>query len=344
MILLVLSIGSAVYVLVKTGQFATIEPKFTGHCVALNGIAGPEDILIHPSGNFAFISSDNRLASMAGKNEPGAIYFYDLKNQNVDPVNLTKNLDFDFHPLGISFFAEPDGTGTLFAVNRKSLSPAAVGNNNVVIFRWENQTLRYVKAVDVASSPNDIAAVGADQFYVTNDYEQRDGILADLQTIIPLPLSSVGFYDGGAYSEVITGLAFANGIAVSQAGDKVFVAETLSQRLGIYAVNAETKNLKLIDEIELNTAPDNISISSDNQLWIAAHPQLLSLYGHRGDPGKLAPSQILRLTRGVADQFVVEQVLLDAGDLLSGASVAAAIGERVLIGAAFENKFLDCSL
>lgn len=344
MILLVLSIGSAVYVLVKTGQFATIEPKFTGHCVALNGMAGPEDILIHPSGDFAFISSDNRRASMAGNDVPGAIYFYDLKNQNADPVNLTKGLNFDFHPLGISFFSEEDGSGTLFVVNRRSLSPVAVGTNNVVIFRWENQTLRYVKAVEVANSPNDIAAVGADQFYVTNDYEKRDGLLADLQTIVPLPLSSVGFYDGGSYREVISGLAFANGIAVSKTGDKIYVAETLGQKLSVYAVNAETHNLKRIDEIELDSAPDNISISADNQIWIAAHPQLLSLYGHRGDSGKLAPSQILRLTRGVANQFVVEQVLLDAGDLMSGASVAAAIGERVLIGAAFENKFLDCSL
>jgi hypothetical protein len=40
----------------------------------------------------------------------------------------------------------------------------------------------------------------------------------------------------------------------------------------------------------------------------------------------------------------VEEVYLDRGEEISASSVAAVRGNRLLIGAIFESKFLDCRM
>ena len=340
---IVLGVGAAVYVLVSTGQLDTLETHFTGHCVGIEGIAGPEDIIIHPSGNYAFISSTDRRAALRGEAKPGAIYLYDLQNPSVEPLNLTSSADVNFQPHGISFFATGVDQGILFVVNRPQEFSAKKTNKEVLLLNWKVNKTNAMKSVSVCISPNNIVAVGPDQFYVTNDFAYPDGIFADLQTILPLPVSTVGYFDGQRYRGVVEGLGFANGIALSPDGTQLFVTETLSKTLNIYNRDMETGALTLSEEIDLNTAPDNINIDQDGQIWLAAHPQLLSLYGHRGDAGKLSPSQILTLQRGAANQYVIKELLLDAGDLISGASVAAPIGDRFLIGGPYADKFLDCS-
>lgn len=340
---IVLGVGTAVYVLVSTGQLDTLETHFSGHCVGIEGIPGPEDIVIHPSGKYAFISSSDRRAALRGDVKPGAIYLYDLQNPSIAPLNITPGAGPDFQPSGLSFFATGADQGTLFVVNRTHEFPVSKTNQEVILFNWTVNKTNRIKSISVGISPNDIVAVGPETFYVTNDFAYPDGILADLQTILPLPVSTVGYFDGQRYREVIDGLGFANGIALSRDGTQLFVAETLSKKLNIYNRNFETGALTISEEIKLDTAPDNISVDKDGHIWLAAHPQLLSLYGHRGDAGKLSPSQVLTLERGVANQYVINELLLDAGDLMSGASVAAPVGDRFLMGGPYAAKFLDCS-
>jgi len=341
--LMVFAIGAAVYALYSAGQFKTITPMFNGHCVAIENIAGPEDIVLHPSGNYAFISSDNRRKTADGQPVAGAIFLYDLKKPSVEPINLTPEANIDFHPLGISYFQGNDGHGTLMVVNRQSVSPVVGNPNKIELYDWKNTTLIHRKTIEGALSPNDIAALSHETFYVTNDHGYLGNLLASLEAYVPLPVGVVSYYNGSAFKEVASGLHFANGISLSKDRKTVIISETLGQRLRVYLREEESNTLSLQQELDLGTGPDNISLDQNGDIWVASHPQLFSFLGHAADASKYAPSQVLRLTKGAAGQLVVGQILLDAGDLISGASVATPIGNRFLVGAVFENKFLDCS-
>jgi arylesterase/paraoxonase len=63
---------------------------------------------------------------------------------------------------------------------------------------------------------------------------------------------------------------------------------------------------------------------------------------HYRDRWTLSPSQVLQLTPQPGGGYDVEEVYLDDGDEISASSVAAVRGNRLLIGAIFESKFLDC--
>ena len=169
-------------------------------------------------------------------------------------------------------------------------------------------------------------------------------MLATLEKYLPLPVGTVSYYDGSTITPAAEGLHFANGVSLSRDKQTLFVTETVGQSLRVYSRDLSTNALTLKQEIALGTGPDNVSVDENGDIWIASHPQLLSYLGHAADSSKYAPSQVLRLTQGGAGQLVVNEILLDAGDLISAASVAAPIGNRMLIGAVFENKFLDCSL
>jgi arylesterase/paraoxonase len=343
MALLFGGVGVAVYVLVSTGQFDTFEVGFSGHCVGIEGIAGPEDIVIHRASELAFISSHNRRMEISDADQRGAIYLYDLKNPAVDPINLTPDAGPDFKPAGLSFFETGANEGILFVVSRANEVPVDEARGEVILYQWSGKSLTQIKAVKVGISPNNVVATGPEQFYVTNDFAYAEGILADFQKILPLPVSEVGYFDGADFRIVAEGLGFANGIATSKEGDLIYVAETLSRQISVFDRDVKSGNLTLREEIELDASPDNINIDQNGHIWLAGHPQLLSLYGHRGDRAKLSPSFLVTLERGAANQYVVKDLMRDAGDLISGASVVAPIGDRFLVGAPYENKILDCS-
>jgi arylesterase/paraoxonase len=102
--------------------------------------------------------------------------------------------------------------------------------------------------------------------------------------------------------------------------------------------------LKLETEIALDTGVDNIEIDANGDVWIGAHPQLLKFVGHAGDSSKLSPSQVLRIRQNLSGDYAAEEIYLSDGKELSGSSVAAALENRLLIGAVFESRFLDCRM
>ena len=58
---------------------------------------------------------------------------------------------------------------------------------------------------------------------------------------------------------------------------------------------------------------------------------------------QLSPSHISRLRADGHGGFVPETVYYNLGAEISGASVGASLGKRMLIGAIFEPKMLDCT-
>lgn len=198
-------------------------------------------------------------------------------------------------------------------------------------------------------SLNDVLAVGKDAFYVTNDSIARTPLGKRWELARAKDTAQVFYFDGREVRPVAEGLSFANGIAASPDGRAIYVSETMDRTLRIYdrdaGTGALTQRLGTEGLVWFGTGGDNIEVTPDGALWIAAHPKVLAFAAHRADPDKPAPSQILKIVPDTDGRGgTVDEVFLDKGEAISGASVAIAHEGRLLIGAPFDPKLLLCDL
>lgn len=322
------------------GEFQTIQPHFSGTCKAIEGPIGPEDITIHPAGAVAYIAAYDRKAVKAGGKGRGAIFAYDLKSDAAAPVNLTPDADEDFRPHGISLYAGQEGKDVLFVVNHQG------GAHRIDVFDLRDGVLihRETIASPLLVSPNDVAAVGPETFYVTNDHGFRLGWMQKTEDYLRLRRSNVLYYDGSEFIEVASGIGYANGINVSPDLRRIYVCALAERVLRVYGREPASGRLPLERSISLGTGADNVEVDPETgDLWIGAHPKLLTFVEYSKGRRPVAPSQVLRLRETEPGAFKVEEVFLDTGERISGSSVAAVRGARLLIGAAMDSKFLDCT-
>lgn len=322
------------------GESKTIQPHFSGTCKTIGGLSGPEDITIHPTEAVAYIAAYDRKAVRAGGKGRGAIFAYDLKSDAAAPVDLTPDADEDFRPHGISLFAGRDGKDVLFVVNHQG------GAHRIEVFDLRDGVLAHRESIasPLLVSPNDLAAVGPDTFYVTNDHGSRAEWTRKSEDYLRLRRSNVLYYDGSQFVEVASGIGYANGINVSPDRSRIYVCALTEGALRVYARDARSNRLTLQSVIPLGTGADNVEVDPETgDLWIGAHPKLLTFVKYSKGRRPVAPSQVLRLRETEPAKFDVEEVFLDTGEQISGSSVAAVRGARLLIGAVMDSKFLDCT-
>ncbi|MBN1210284.1 MAG: strictosidine synthase family protein [Myxococcaceae bacterium] len=340
--MLVLALGGLVLkTLWDAGQFKRIEPHFAGRCTSISGIPGVEDITFHPTLGYAYLSSDDRRAARAGRPIPGGIYRYDPEG-TAEPVLLTGSFSKDFHPHGLSLFVDPSGAQTLFVVNHPEAGGHAIERFEV---QADGQLLHRETIRDPALvSPNDLVAIDARRFYVTNDHHYPPGFMQKVEEYLQLAMSNVLFYDGQGFREVFTGGIYSNGINRSADGKTIYLAEVVGRAISIFDRDPNTHALHLRERIGLGSGPDNIEVDAQGRLWIGAHPKLLSFVAHSADEKKRAPSQVLRLSPSGASFQEPEEIFLDDGQKLSGAATAAVFGKRMLLGPVLDRRFLNCEL
>ena len=131
---------------------------------------------------------------------------------------------------------------------------------------------------------------------------------------------------------------------MSPDGRTIYVTATTSGEIRVYDRNAASGDLALRRTIPLKTGVDNIEVDRYGVLWIGAHPKLLTYLRYAGDPDRLSPSQVLRLTPEADGTFSVEEMYLNDGSALSGSSVAAVFQNIMLVGSVFDGKFLCCTV
>ncbi|MBI3770177.1 MAG: SMP-30/gluconolactonase/LRE family protein [Deltaproteobacteria bacterium] len=321
------------------GQFKTLTPHFDGTCTAVTGVVGAEDLTIHPRTGVVYLSAYDRRAVAAGGPANGAIYAYDLNTPSARPVKVSPDVGPDFRPHGISLYVAPDGTSTLFVVNH------AGGRNTIEVYDVGDTRLTHRTTLSdpLLVSPNDLLAVSPTQVYVTNDHRYAAGVLHTIEDYFRRPWANVVLWDGHTFREVAGGIRIANGINQSPDGKTVYVVSTIGQAVRVYDRDAASGGLTFRSEIPLDSGGDNVDVDADGTLWIGAHPQLLTLVRYMNGGTPRAPSQILHVTprSGGAE---VNEVYLDLGEQISGASVGAVRGKRLLIGPIADSKFLDCQM
>lgn len=330
--------GAALTTLASFNHFARIRPHFDGACVEVKGVSGPEDIQVAPGAGRAFVSSLDRRASRDAR---GAIYSVAVD----DPLDAdgwrdrTGGVPARFRPLGLSYYKNGE-TRRLFVVNEAG---PAVEIYDVAA----NGDLEHLKTVSELrlTSPNDVVATGAEQFYVSNDVAPgRSTLLGQLYFVARVASGKVFYFDGGAMSVAAEGLRFANGLALGKNGTRLYVGETAGRAVRFFDRDPATGVLSETGTQRVDAAVDNINVAFDGALWVGALPKPLLTPLLARDPAAEAPSAIFRLTDDGANGSAPTEVFLSTGADIAGATTAAVEGRKLLIGALYGDKYLNCDL
>lgn len=317
-------------------QFDEVKSSFAGSCQPVTGIPGPEDLQIDPATRTAFISSYDRRED-TGR---GGIYAISID----DPLSAewrdrTGGAPEEFEPLGLYFYRDAEYR-RLFVANgaTKSVELYDVLDNGDLVHRETFKERRL-------TSPNDVVAVGPRDFYVTNDFGAgRDSLLARVEFLTRARSGKLLQFNGMAWKLAAEDLRFANGVAASNDGRRIYVAETAGGALRIYDRDAANGHLTLSETVPMGVAIDNINVDRTGTLWIGAHPKPLILPLYAKNPSIKAPSLVIRYDDMPGVLGKPAEVYANDGAEISASTAAARLGSTLLIGALFEKKFLICQL
>jgi arylesterase/paraoxonase len=319
--------------LYAAGVFTTLAPHVDGQIeTTYTNTPGAEDMDIDYSKGLLFISSTDRWKQLQGEEVEGGVYLLQLDSGKV-PTKIPTTYTGKFRPHGISFLTH-ESTDYLFVVNHNDLG------NFVELFQFKNDTLFYQRSYSNESMccPNDVVGVSPTQFYVTNDHGTQKGVLRNVEDYLRVPLSYLLYFDGTKFSKAYEGLTYGNGVNISNDGSKLYLTHTTGRELLTFSRDTQTGTLKLLDKLNLKSGLDNISVDEDDNLWIASHPKMLKFVGHAKDATKKSPSQIFKLTPEANDGYLVKEVFLNEGEIISASSIGIHYKNQLLIGGVFESK------
>lgn len=347
-VLLVLGISLyAATVLPITGWFDRLEPRTPGQCVRLAGPIGAEDFAIDWDKRRAYISSADRRAVEQGQRPGGDIYLLDFSGNapKLTPLNVWR--DDGFFPHGLDLIAGWDGSRHLFAVNHG----ADGRDHSVEVFETnEDGSLRHARTINSSAftSPNDIAAVSPEQFYLTNDPFDAPALDRAL-SYLGLPTGNVVYYDGSTARPAAERLRFANGISRSPDGQWLLVSESFGRTITLFQRNPFTGQLVKQNIIDVPMAPDNLFVHPDGTTVVAGHPRPLAFLSYVKDPAnRRSPSLVMQLDpkalpfpaparRGLPLPY------MNDGSQFSAASVGFFDQQnRLFVGSVYERGILMC--
>lgn len=229
----------------------------------------------------------------------GAIWLIDPIGERTEHVQLKGMPQHgDFHPLGIEWDKD---TSRLFVINHQR------ERNTIEVFDLAlPDSMAYVSARHAftlehdsfTGAPNSIAIIpNENAFYLSHDHRHTrrstrgyGSLLNAAETILSLPLSRADLIQfepptSGSLTHVLfatpaaTGLAFANGLALSRSGTTLAVASTTRRQVVLYARNSGTNLLTEVERVSVPMLVDNLSTApagwsdDDGAEFVAAgHP------------------------------------------------------------------------
>ncbi len=319
-----------------TGELTSLQPHFGGTCESIKGIVGAEDIVIDHENGQAYISSHDR----RNRDGFGSIWIMPVSDPHAAKPLTLKGYDAPlFSPHGIDLWVDKNGLRWLFVIDHGDWS-----TSRIVVFRILDDVLIFDHAIidPLILRPNDVAAVGKNAFYVTNDLGAPYGSRGEFtEVLFRKTKGNLVYYDGKKASIAADKIGYANGVAVSEDTKSLYIGAIIDQSVRVYYRDTASGKLTLQDTLVLHTGVDNIDVDEEGVLWVAAHPKLLTFSKHAKDAAVRSPSQIFRID---PTKKTIHEVYLSNGDPLSGASVGARSGNTLLIGGVFDPQVLACTL
>jgi len=344
-VLLVLAAFFVIRWLTAAGVFTSVTPLSPNICQPIARLQGPEDFEVDAAHDAVIVSSTNRRAPKDAPDARDGLYVLKLSDTKAAPVKLTDGVPKDFHPHGISLYRAPNGDETLMAINHHPN-----GTHSVEIFglSYENGVAKLSPHASIAGgllvSPNDLFAAGPDRFYITNDHASKPGSLGRFaEDYLIWPHADLLYFNGTSFRISVQRMAFPNGVYVTPDGAHLYVTLTNERRIVAFSREPYFGSLKEIGALSIPARLDNISADAQGRLIVAGHPSLLGDNAFRRDPAKPSPSEVFRVTLdkdGVPTGY--ETIFADKGRLIGASSVAAMVGQRLLIGSVLDDKILEC--
>ena len=340
-------LGYVLHILTIAGEFKTLESHQPGTCRLVEGPVGPEDFAVRRDRSGMFISSQDRRAHLQGASARGTIYYLDLTTPGAIPINVLPDAPDDFRPHGIGLWEDASRT-RLFVVNHpggnvhgdeQSDGPA----HTIEVYDFDGSRLQPVETIagELLFTPNDVAPVGPDSFYATNDHGSGETWLRKVEDYSRIGQSHIVFYDGEGFmrNDEVGTYRYANGIIASVDRKTIYMLATTDRALVVLSRDLATNRLEVTRSVDLGTGPDNLTLDAAGDLWIGAHPKMLTLAGHLGSAEGTSPSQVLRVR---AADLTFDEIFLSDGTDLSASTVAAQVDDRLFIGSVFDPGFLVC--
>ncbi|WP_306252836.1 strictosidine synthase family protein [Parvularcula sp. IMCC14364] len=338
LLLAIIGLGGAYVAMRHLNVFQEYETAYAGSCIPVVGVPGVEDMAADVSLKRAWLSSMDR-RDISGQVR-GAIIAFDPENplDTASWRDRTGGVPAVFEPLGIDLYKDEE-VHRLFVVNaaRPSVLIYDVGPDGRLDLA---QTLTDTRL----TSPNSVVAVGPSEFYVTNSSQGAGrGLLSDLGFLIGTASGSVLYFDGSSWSNAADELKRANGIEISADGAKLYVAETSAKSVAIFDRDIRSGVIVPAGALSLEGFPDNINRLEDGTLLVGTIPKPWSFSKHTSSADALSPSRIVKIEMPYEAEGMPEALFQDDGEGLSGATSAVRLGQKLLIGAYAENKFLLCN-
>ena len=327
------------------GVFSDVTPGFAGICKPVPTANGPEDIALDEQSGLGFVSTLDRRAKAAGHpSKDDGLYVFKLADAVPHLVKLA-GTPSDFHPHGISLVRTGDGL-TLMAINHRSDKTHSVEIFDVAV---TDGTAKLTSVGSISGgqlvSPNAIAALDRNRFYVANDHGSVSDLGRSLDDYLVLPRANILYFDGTVFRDAARGLAFPSGLALSADGKFLYVGAAYDRKVIAYTRQPLSGRLDEAGSVAVPSNVDNLRLDAKGQLWAGSHPKALGMAAWRADPSKPAPSEIFRIgldLNGLPQSATV--VYANMGEQIGGSSVGAVTGHRLLIGSPFDNHILDCTM
>ena len=342
-VLLVLALAVVGFQVLRFGGLLrTVEPAFAGVCrtIALGGSG--ESIQVDRKRGIAYLSLLDRDSVRRGEPVFGTVMLLDLNLPDPAPRAALAYDPESFRPHGMSLLSITSQPARLFVISHRR------DGSNTVEITEEGSAGGFFPKESIRSAtfshPNAIAATGARQFYLTNNFVNLDQWGLARQALFPAGRSTLVYFDGEKARVEVSDLNHPAGLALSPDGSRLYVAETLARRLRVYRRDVGSGALELEEAIDLREAPGNLDVDDEGVVWIAAYPRLASLAAHQRDPNRRSPTQVLRFDPRSKNGERLTEIYMNDGAAISAGSTAAPWRDEFLIGALFDPKVLLCKL
>ena len=329
--------------LTASGAFAGVRPQPLANCNS-TALTGPvADIEVDRASGVAYLAVFDGAAAREDPLLNGTILKLDLNRPDAQPVAAIADAPRSFRPQGLSLWIHADDPARLFVVSRP-LDNHSDELETVEIFEQQADGLfHHLKSVTdpLFVHPDDVAAVGAEQFYLTNDRGAGNFLARAVEAVVRPGWSNVLYYDGAHASIAVSDRVFATGITVSADGLRLYLAEAGARELLIFDRDTLTGSLYWSSLIEVAGAPGKLDIAEDGALWAAVQPNTWALNRSIGS-ARVAPTVILRFKAPVNGFTKAESVYADDGHGFSGGMAAVAHHGRLFVGSVTEKRLFSC--
>ena len=292
-----------------------------------------------------------------------SLFLYDIESGQVQPVRIRDQQSVgDVRLHGMTVDLDKNQVWLINHQRAGSVVDLFQLNSN----RTELSLVKRFRSSHI-TNPNDLVIYQDSGFFVTNDHRYRSGIMRFIEDMFMMPWGTVVYCpkdDQDKCRVVADGLSFPNGIALSSFGkgqEKLLVSETLGTAIRSYIIVTKNQgkhvSLRPSTITALDFMPDNIITTSEGQVFVAGHPNLMaylasvadektspgfielavSFLRKRGLVGQYAGSKVVELLPHetdwwLGDRLQSKNIYNDASGIVEASSSAAVINGTLYIG------------